>query len=646
VLKARLLDIIIGDFDRHFDQWRWGIIDTNDMKGRIYYPIPRDRDQAFFNPTGKIFRLIVGREMPYLKGFRNEIARVNWLGYTARDFDRIFLNKLTADQWSSNAALVQKTLTDSIVRTAVQKLPPEVFAISGESIINKLISRRNLLMKEATEYYNFISKKVNVIGSNQKEYFKVSQLGNKIEVRVYEKGRKGDTSYIMYTRVFDPAVTKEIRLFGLNDEDVFEVEENVSTPIKIRFIGGRGNDTFNIKGKLRNYLYDLNSDSNFIKNSSRSKNRFSDDPPANERSILGYSYNYYKFPQLMLGYNSDDGLLVGGGISRRTYGFINLPYATDQQLTALYAVNRKAWQLRYRGEFNHIAGKTDLLIKAAYHNPVIMNFTGLGNNTTVPDGTNFDFYRIKYRSAEVEMLFRKRIFESLHLMAGPYYFHYQNNFNDNKSTILAKPRELGFDSAGIFGKKNYAGAKFLMQFDNRNNLLFPTRGVLLTNELLYTFGVGGNSKKFTRFASDMTMYISRKNPANMVVVLGFGGSKIFSDSYEFFQAVNLGINNINQHGFRKNRFSGRSALYASAEIRKKLFDLNTYVLPGEVGLMGFYDAGRVWVRNQSSGKWHGAFGGGLYFIPFNKFIVSASAGFSENERLLNFNIGTRMNLVY
>ncbi|MBL0131059.1 MAG: metallophosphoesterase [Chitinophagaceae bacterium] len=45
-LRARLLDIVTGDFDRHLDQWRWGTSDTG--KGKIFYPIPRDRDQAFF----------------------------------------------------------------------------------------------------------------------------------------------------------------------------------------------------------------------------------------------------------------------------------------------------------------------------------------------------------------------------------------------------------------------------------------------------------------------------------------------------------------------------------------------------------------------------------------------------------------------
>jgi hypothetical protein len=46
VLKARLLDMLLADFDRHWDQWRWAEGDTG--KGKIYYAIPKDRDQAYF----------------------------------------------------------------------------------------------------------------------------------------------------------------------------------------------------------------------------------------------------------------------------------------------------------------------------------------------------------------------------------------------------------------------------------------------------------------------------------------------------------------------------------------------------------------------------------------------------------------------
>ena len=37
VLKARLLDMLIGDWDRHADQWRWGEIDANNEK--YYYKV-------------------------------------------------------------------------------------------------------------------------------------------------------------------------------------------------------------------------------------------------------------------------------------------------------------------------------------------------------------------------------------------------------------------------------------------------------------------------------------------------------------------------------------------------------------------------------------------------------------------------------
>ena len=644
VLTARLLDILIGDFDRHFDQWRWGIADTG--KGKLYYPIPRDRDQAFFNSEGKIFRAVTGRELPFLKGFRSNIHGINWLGYTAKDFDRIFLTGLTKDDWSRSLIDFQKQLTDSVIRHAVQQLPPEIFAINGEKIIKKLISRRNQMDKEVMKYYRFLSRQVNVVGSNQKEYFKVSNYGEGLQVRVYEKGKGYDTSFIMYTRIFNPSVTKEIRLFGLNDEDVFDIEENASSRIKIRIIGGKDNDTFNIRGNVKNIIYDKLSDVNVILNNSHTKNRFSSDPPSTARSILGYQYNTTKFPQLLFSYNSDDGYMLGAGISKTTYGFINLPYATHQQLSALYALNRKAFQIKYNGEFNHITRDKDLIVNINYLLPALRNFTGFGNETELTNGKNFDYFRSRYKSLEVELLMRKRILERLELMAGPYYNRYWNSFDDNRKNVLSDPRVVGLDSADVFSTKSYTGAKFVMQFDNRNHKLFPTRGIFWKNEFVATAGNGFNTNNLVKYTTDMSIYASFRDPAKMVIALGFGGGKILSKNFEYFQALSLGVDNPNIHGFRKNRYSGSSVLYGSVEMKFQLFNLNSYIVPGPVGLTAFYDIGRVWMRGENSRKWHGAYGGGIYFLPFNNFIVSATAGYSANERIISFNLGTKINLTF
>jgi len=50
VLKSRLFDMWIHDWDRHDDQWRWAVFEKGGKK--IYRPIPRDRDWAFFKYEG------------------------------------------------------------------------------------------------------------------------------------------------------------------------------------------------------------------------------------------------------------------------------------------------------------------------------------------------------------------------------------------------------------------------------------------------------------------------------------------------------------------------------------------------------------------------------------------------------------------
>ena len=90
-MKARLLDNFIMDFDRHEDQWQWATKDTG--KGKLYYPIPRDHDQAFFINEGLIPRFL--RKpwyVPEIQGFKKEASNIKTFNKPARNFDRFFLN--------------------------------------------------------------------------------------------------------------------------------------------------------------------------------------------------------------------------------------------------------------------------------------------------------------------------------------------------------------------------------------------------------------------------------------------------------------------------------------------------------------------------------------------------------------------------
>ncbi|GAB3821382.1 hypothetical protein GCM10028895_23430 [Pontibacter rugosus] len=83
-------------------------------------------------------------------------------------------------------------------------------------------------------------------------------------------------------------------------------------------------------------------------------------------------------------------------------------------------------------------------------------------------------------------------------------------------------------------------------------------------------------------------------------------------------------------------------LYHNIELRFKLFDFNSFLFPGSVGMIGFNDVGRVWSDNgDDDGGWHDGFGGGLYISPAELILIHGVVGFSEDGVLPYFSVGFR-----
>ena len=141
----------------------------------------------------------------------------------------------------------------------------------------------------------------------------------------------------------------------------------------------------------------------------------------------------------------------------------------------------------------------------------------------------------------------------------------------------------------------------------------------------------------------MTIYASLSDHSTLSAIFRAGGGHIFSKNYEYFQALSLGANNY-LRGYRKDRFTGTSTAYANTELRLRLLKSKSYILPGDVGVMGFFDIGRVWQRGEDSRKWHNAYGGGLYYIPYSLVMISATMGFSPEDKVFNFSLGTKFKL--
>src|SRR3989337_4550854 len=113
-LKARLLDIFFGDWDRHVDQWRWARFEKNNIE--TWYPIPRDRDQAFskfdgFGPS------LAEYYIPQLNHFGFEYPPIEDITWSGRYLDRRYLIEITKSEWDSVTAFVISRLTDEVIRS-------------------------------------------------------------------------------------------------------------------------------------------------------------------------------------------------------------------------------------------------------------------------------------------------------------------------------------------------------------------------------------------------------------------------------------------------------------------------------------------------------------------------------------------------
>ena len=643
VLRARLLDMLIGDFDRHNDQWRWGTKDTG--KGKVYYPVPKDRDQAYFNSNGLLLKYLSNNSMPFLQGFKSKIKDINGFNFVAKDFDRTFMNELGKAQWKSISDSFAKNITNQVIKNASSEYPPEIRKFDSTFTTDKLITRRDDLPKKAMKYYNFLARGVTVTGSNEAEYFHVQNDNGGIKLSVYNKNNEGDTTALNYRRSFIQKETKELVLYGLNGNDKFVVDDNVSSRIKLRIVGGKGSDSFNLGGNIKKTLYDLSTEKNIIENSRRTEKRLSSNPQILEYKNTGFQYDRFVFPQVNFGFNAEDKLLLGIGFTSKKFGFRKNPYASLQKLTTLAAINRGAFQVRYDGIFNQILGTKDLVVNGELVTPTLANFFGYGNESNYNKNLPLNFYRARYKYGSLNVAVRKRFNDIFQIAAGPSYYRYWNVYEDNKNRILSVPSVIGKDSAGLYATKEYLGGRVKLDINYINNEVFPTRGITWFTSFTSLKGLNNSSKTITDIQSDMTIYASISDLSKVSGVLRFGGGKIFSDEFEFFQAKTLGVQNY-LRGYRRNRFSGRSMAYGSGELRFKIFKSKSFVLPGDVGLLGFADFGRVWQDNENSKKWHNSFGGGVYFIPFNIVAISATVAVSKEERLFNFSVGTKFNLTF
>lgn len=148
LVRNRLFDLMIGDWDRHAKQWGWVI----QKEGTNYKAIPLagDRDNAFFTLDGLIPSVVSSKNIqPRLRSFEAEIEYIPGLVYP---FDRYFLLDTSKEIFIEQAEFIQKKLTDEVIQKALKTWPILIYELHGREIRDKIISRRDQLVETAIAF--------------------------------------------------------------------------------------------------------------------------------------------------------------------------------------------------------------------------------------------------------------------------------------------------------------------------------------------------------------------------------------------------------------------------------------------------------------------------------------------------------------
>ncbi|NOR87665.1 MAG: BamA/TamA family outer membrane protein, partial [Bacteroidales bacterium] len=633
VVRARLFDMLINDWDRHDDQWRWASF--KDDKTTTYIPIPRARDQVFFLGEGVLMGFTTHFwPMRKFQGFDYTIKDVKGLMFNGRYFDRSFMSEPNLEDWLLITQDIQQNLNDLVMYEAILKFPENVYDSSGMEIKNKLKSRRDFLHEYAEDYYRFLSKDVDVVGTEERELFVVKRAENgDTQVKVFAlSDKKGKVREQLYSRDFKYDETKEIRLYGLAGKDKFTLNGNGSKGIKIRIIGGKGNDIIIDKSKVRGLtkktiVYDRKYKDNEITKSKETRLKLSHKKEVNKYDRKQFQHNKI-LPILWTGYNIDDGVFLGGGVYIKRYNFRD---STFHSIKGNLSFQTGAFALKYEGLYTSVSQIFDLTLNAELSIPHnVNNYFGLGNNTEklTDDKT---YYRVRYEYAWLNPAFKQTLSKHLYYSLGAFYQYFK--VTDTTGRFIGDIHPQLLDSSAYL-QHNYVGINAMYELDTRNNKILTNRGILWKTEALGFYSINDIGEDFIKLRSDLRFYLSFRKDPRVVFAFRFGGAVNFGD-YEFFHANYLG-ERTNLRGYRNNRFAGDHSFYQNTEIRIKLLNVRSYVFNGQTGILIFNDIGRVWVNGEYSGRWHDGYGIGVWFSPFEFTAMTVTYNRSKEDSFVDF----------
>ncbi|WP_299225764.1 metallophosphoesterase [uncultured Psychroserpens sp.] len=639
LVRARLFDMLVGDWDRHQDQWRWAQFDQENGD-KWYRPIPRDRDQVFSNFDGALLGIMkkISGSTKQLQVYDETLEDIKWMNAAGIKLDRVLIQQADKEKWIEHAQFLQENITDEVIEKAFLKVPKEVQDETLEDIKKKLKGRRSNLIDIATRYYNYLNELVILTGTDKDDYIEVKRIGDNETQVIISRIIDGEKGEVIVDKIFNKDITKELWIYGLDDKDVFEVTGKANNLIFTRLIGGQENDTYIIKSGRRVKVYDHESKPNTIKENKRGTIRLTD---VYKLNLFDFQKNIVNNSVITpaIGFNPDDGISLGISYVRTKNGFQRNPFSQQHRFKGGYFFATEGFSLNYDGEFANIMNDWNLHVGGQFTSANFTNnFFGYGNETVNnDDDLDLDFNRVRTSiyMAKVGILKKgnfgsdygfRTIVEAIELDDTPNRFITQ---------FMPSSSSENFYDRRVFGaleaEYNYAS------FDDKLN---PTRGMTFLLNLGAKTEFENTDYTYGYINSNLGFYNALTKNRKLVLKTDARAQFRIGNDLIFYQAANIGGRN-GLRGYRTERFTGQNSFVGSTDLRYSFNTFKTSILPLQFGVFGGFDVGRVWIKDDFSDKWHNDYGGGFWVTAAET--LSGTFNLFNSVEGLRFSFGFGLN---
>jgi hypothetical protein len=597
-LRARLVDILVGDWDRHVDQWRW--VRFKEEGGRWWRPVPRDRDSAFARFTG-ILPSIAEYYTKQVASFGADYPSIEKLTFAGRYTDRRFLVRLQKQDWDAVAADLVTKLSDGVIDDAVHHLPKEMYAKAGPAITQALKARRDQLPRASDEFYRLLARNVDVRGTEGPDDVEVLRKADgAVELAIYPRDERAGPRLgpAFFHRTFKADETEEIRLYLLGGADRVVVDGAPNGRILVRIIA-RGAKTQVLDQSRCTGCTDLRHVEGTVP----------EDPTVRFETVRDWGHDLLFFPRFA--YDSTRGLVAGATGILTNYGFELAPFSNQTTFGAAYSTGTNQPLIDLATQFR-TRSPASILVFARYSGMDQVYFFGFGNETRRDSALAASgFYRVPQKKLSLHPLLDLEVAGPLHARLGAVFEHV---FGVNNATTAA-------GASGVEAMSLMAGEASL-DGDAVQGSAIAQRGFRASLIGRYYPQVLSLGSHFIKARASSSYFAGTHLLTDVLLGLHVAGEKNFG-SYPFFEAAFLGgipgvvgldrgtLTGNLLRGYDLNRFAGDASLVGNVELRIAIGRYNG-VLPMRYGLLALTDVGRVFYAPESSSRWHTGAGGGLW----------------------------------